>query len=274
MVAEQRLQEQRSPISMATGSCVGFVVASAAKSCLSRTFALPGGISSSPTLATDGTEVAQMSMCHASNISGLSKATIGIGGLALSGAALASVQSSGNRRRRTARYNAADLEASSPSEFDPSTQVGAMAPVGFFDPLGFATPGDQQNFNILRGAELKHGRVAMMASIGLVAQHFIKFPGFEKIPSGIGAINTQLGLVAFMALFAWSGVLETGAWRDDPSNLRKQPGDFGDPFGIKMYNKEMREKEISNGRFAMISVTGILAAEIATGKDAIQQFGI
>jgi len=214
-----------------------------------------------------------MSKSSASSISGLSKATIGIGGLALSGVALASVQGAGNSRKRTTRCKAAD-EGSALSTFDPSKQVGAMAPLGFFDPLGFATPGDQENFNILRGAELKHGRVAMMASVGLVAQHFIKFPGFEKIPSGIGAMNTQLGLVAFMALFAWGGVLETGAWRDDPSNFRKQPGDFGDPFGINMYDKEMLEKEINNGRFAMISVTGILTAEIMTGKDAIQQFGI
>ena len=33
-------------------------------------------------------------------------------------------------------------------------------------------------------------------------------------------------------------------------------------------------KEISNGRFAMICVVGILAAELATGKDAIQQFSL
>ena len=32
--------------------------------------------------------------------------------------------------------------------------------------------------------------------------------------------------------------------------------------------------EKMNGRFAMIAVMGILGAELATGKDAIQQFGL
>ncbi len=39
-----------------------------------------------------------------------------------------------------------------------------------------------------------------------------------------------------------------------------------------MCTTEMREKEISNG-LAMISVLHIFAAEIATGKDAMRQFG-
>eukprot|EP00972_Heterocapsa_arctica_P090237 13311855-Heterocapsa_arctica.AAC.1 len=108
-----------------------------------------------------------------------------------------------------------------------------------------------------------------MASVGLVGQHFIKFPGFEKTPTGLAAMGTGEGLLGFVGLFVLSAVLEL-AWREDAS---KEPGNFGDPFGLNMYNEEMRMKEINNGRMAMISVLGIFAAEIATGKDAIQQFG-
>jgi len=142
-------------------------------------------------------------------------------------------------------------------------------PLGFFDPLGFTTVGDEKGFNKLRASELKHGRVAMMASIGLVGQHFIKFPGFEKTPAGLGALGTGEGIFGFLGIFVASAVLEL-AWREDSA---KEPGNFGDPFGVKMYNKEMREKEISNGRMAMLSVLGIFAAELATGKDAVQQLG-
>ena len=60
------------------------------------------------------------------------------------------------------------------------------------------------------------------------------------------------------------------AWREEEG---EGPGHFGGPFGVNMYTEEMRNKEISNGRFAMICVLGIFAAEVATGKDAIQQFG-
>ena len=64
--------------------------------------------------------------------------------------------------------------------------------------------------------------------------------------------------------------------------MSKEPGNFGDPgnwaglFGAfgGGYSDEIRNKEINNGRMAMISVMGILVAEIATGKDGIQQFGL
>ena len=38
--------------------------------------------------------------------------------------------------------------------------------------------------------------------------------------------------------------------------------------------KEMRNKELNNGRFAMFAALGIIAADLATGKDAMQQFGL
>ena len=34
------------------------------------------------------------------------------------------------------------------------------------------------------------------------------------------------------------------------------------------------EREINNGRFAMFAAIGIIAAELYTGKDAIEQFGL
>jgi len=157
-----------------------------------------------------------------------------------------------------------------PPPFAPAAQIGAMEPLGYFDPLGFTSVGDEEGFNKLRASELKHGRVAMMASIGLVGQHFIKFPGFEKTPAGLGALGTGEGIFGFVGIFLLSAVLEL-AWREKEG---AEPGNFGDPFGLNMYNEEMRMKEISNGRMAMISVLGIFAAEIATGKDAIQQFGL
>jgi len=174
------------------------------------------------------------------------------------------------QRRATAVVGVADAEeAPAPPPFAPSEQVGAVAPLGFFDPLNFTKVGDEEGFRKLRASELKHGRVAMMASIGLVVQHFIKFPGFEKAPAGFKAMVTGEGVLGFTAIVVMCAVLEL-AWREDKN---KEPGNFGDPFGVNMYTDEMRNKEISNGRFAMICVLGIFAAEIATGKDAIQQFG-
>ncbi|OLQ06569.1 Fucoxanthin-chlorophyll a-c binding protein A, chloroplastic [Symbiodinium microadriaticum] len=155
--------------------------------------------------------------------------------------------------------------------FDPSTQIGAMDPLGFFDPAGFSKKGDEDGFRTLRAAEIKHGRVAMMAALGAVVQHYVKFPGFDSVPSGLAASITAPGSYGFVALFAVAGILELGAWTESPD---KEPGNFGDPAGLNQYTQEMREREINNGRFAMFAAIGIIAAELYTGKDAIEQFGL
>eukprot|EP00931_Biecheleriopsis_adriatica_P073678 TRINITY_DN4791_c0_g1_i2.p1 TRINITY_DN4791_c0_g1~~TRINITY_DN4791_c0_g1_i2.p1 ORF type:complete len:397 (-),score=109.31 TRINITY_DN4791_c0_g1_i2:59-1078(-) len=54
----------------------------------------------------------------------------------------------------------------------------------------------------------------------------------------------------------------------------EEPGNFGDPLGFGMYTTDMRNKELSNGRMAMLAVLGIVAAELSTGQDAMQQLGL
>lgn len=156
------------------------------------------------------------------------------------------------------------------AKFDPAKQVGVTQPLGFFDPLGFCKVGDEAGFRNLRAAEIKHGRVAMMAAVGAVAQHFVKFPGFEAVPSGLQAAVVAPGAYGFVVLFANSGLLELGIWTENPN---KEPGNFGDPLGFNQYNADMRNREINNGRMAMLAAFGILAAELATGKDGIAQLG-
>mmetsp|Transcript_41433 Transcript_41433/g.97300 ORF Transcript_41433/g.97300 Transcript_41433/m.97300 type:complete len:315 (+) Transcript_41433:94-1038(+) len=153
--------------------------------------------------------------------------------------------------------------------FDPSTQLGAMEPLGFFDPAGFTAKGDEAGFRNLRAAEIKHGRVAMMAAVGAVVQHYVQFPGFTDVPTGLAAAVSPPGAYGFAALFLAAGALELGAWTESPE---KEPGNFGDPAGLNMYTEEMRLKELNNGRFAMFAAIGIIAAELYTGKDAIEQF--
>jgi len=144
-----------------------------------------------------------------------------------------------------------------------------MAPLGYFDPLGLSPVGDEGRFRRFREAELKHGRVAMMASAGLVAQHYIKWPGFSAVPAGAAAVETDPGKQAWIGLIVVCGILEFFVWKQD---YKKQPGDFGDPLGLTNvfgYTREIREKELNNGRLAMFTALGILWAELATGKDAI-----
>lgn len=154
--------------------------------------------------------------------------------------------------------------------FDPSVQEGVTRPIGFFDPLGFSKGKDEKGFRQLRIAETKHGRVAMMASIGLVMPHIWRFPGFEDVPSGVGAVFTAMGGAGLAVLVFGAGFHELVLWKDDES---KDPGNFGDPFNVAdMLNVE-RNYELNNGRMAMIAVLGEIVAELATGQDAVQQLG-
>merc|ERR1719356_722739 len=83
--------------------------------------------------------------------------------------------------------------AEASASFDPAVQLGAMPPLGYWDPAGFCKKGDESGFRTLRAAEIKHGRVAMMAAVGAVVQHYVKFPGFEKAPAGLSAVLTPPG---------------------------------------------------------------------------------
>merc|ERR1719164_405752 len=111
----------------------------------------------------------------------------------------------------------------------------------------------------------------MMASVGAVFQHFVKFPGFENVKGTFGALTQPAGFLGFFCIFASCSILEL-AWRERPNS--RWAGDYNDPFGLKMYDDEMRNKEVNNGRMAMISCLGIWLAEVASGKDAMEQFGL
>lgn len=159
--------------------------------------------------------------------------------------------------------------------FNPAIQVGVTEPLGYFDPLGFCPQGDEKTFRKLRAAELKHGRVAMMGAVGAVFQHYIQFPGFEKVPTGLSAVNEAPGSYGAIALFLVAGVLEMFVWTESDD---KAPGNFGDPAGWTQvgdgYSVDMRNRELNNGRMAMFAVAGIIAAELATGKDAVEQLAV
>jgi hypothetical protein len=156
-------------------------------------------------------------------------------------------------------------------DFAPSLQIGVTAPLGFFDPAGFCKKGDENGFRNLRSAEIKHGRVAMMAAVGAVVQHYVKLPGFDGVPSGLAASITAPANFAFILMFILAGILELGPWTE---KSEREPGNFGDPLGLNQYTDDMRNRELNNGRFAMIAALGILAGEIFSGKDAVSQLGL
>jgi len=192
----------------------------------------------------------------------------------------------GRRGERRARVAAA-------AGWKPDPQrIGATLPLAnpqdgvlMWDPVGFCKDGKQETFDKYREAEIKHGRVAMLAVVGLVVQHYVHIPNFVTpeglipmgdMPSGLGALNQEPGGQAFGLLVLAAGLVETGILRA-PEGAK--PWEFGDPAGwrkeisyLDMDDDTLKTYEIEHGRLAMLGFMGAITAEYVTGYDAVQQW--
>lgn len=151
-------------------------------------------------------------------------------------------------------------------------EVGALPPVGFFDPLGLSKDIDAPTFKNYREAELKHGRVAMLAIVGYIAQEFFRLPGvidldgttFSSIPNGVAAIGVVPSF-GWIQIFALIGFWELIGWEDRRAS--EEPGDFGTTlFGRRLQGDEKvtyQTKELQNGRLAMLAIMELITHDIA-----------
>eukprot|EP00403_Amphidinium_massartii_P008578 CAMPEP_0178413434 /NCGR_PEP_ID=MMETSP0689_2-20121128/22525_1 /TAXON_ID=160604 /ORGANISM="Amphidinium massartii, Strain CS-259" /LENGTH=176 /DNA_ID=CAMNT_0020034705 /DNA_START=75 /DNA_END=602 /DNA_ORIENTATION=- len=56
--------------------------------------------------------------------------------------------------------------------------IGDQPPLGYWDPLGFSKDGDIEKFKRRREVEIKHGRVAMFATMGYITPEYFKLDGY------------------------------------------------------------------------------------------------
>jgi len=170
-------------------------------------------------------------------------------------------------------------------KFKAQDMAGVTGPLGFFDPVGFSTDASKGKILFYREVELKHGRVCMLASLGiLVAEQFHPlFGGNIDVPSYLAfqqtplqkfwpAVLLAMAIPEVFSVFTFESPFGMNimdqVWKIKPDH---QPGDLGfDPLGLKPKDaaelKELQTKEINNGRLAMIAAAGMLAQELATGK--------
>ena len=165
---------------------------------------------------------------------------------------------------------------------------GAVAPLGYFDPLGFSQEGITLNeVKRYREAEVMHGRVAMLAVVGyFVGEGFggpfglvgpandqlqqVPLPAFALLTASIAAIELNRARIGWVNPEFGAGAMWT---------LRDQyyPGDVGfDPLGLKPTEpaafQNMQTKELQNGRLAMIAMAGICAQELVNHRTIFETF--
>jgi light-harvesting complex I chlorophyll a/b binding protein 1 len=168
-------------------------------------------------------------------------------------------------------------------------ELGATAPLGFWDPLGLSTRASPETFRRWRATELKHGRIAMMATVGYIVQEFMRWPGylstsagvkFEDLPNGIGAWAAMPDAGKFQVVFGillMEGV--TWPYYDGGGPLwapgrkvkeGKEPGDVAGDVWVRYTDPEVRANklniELNNGRAAMLGITGMLMHDHITGS--------
>jgi len=134
-------------------------------------------------------------------------------------------------------------------------ELGVIAPTGFFDPLGLSKNISPEKFAEYRAAELKHGRVAMLAVLGYIAPETYRFgydiaPGVSTydIPNGVAAIDAIPALGWAQMIFLIGAVDYWGVLGDFS---------FGKPdLGDKAEERQLQE--LQHGRLAMLAFLELL----------------
>merc|ERR1712228_902233 len=162
-------------------------------------------------------------------------------------------------------------------------------PLDLFDPLGYVD--DVDGFARRRVVEIKHGRISMLAFIGMMVQELgVTFPGSldlagdypfsEVLKDGMGfpalANVPTFGLaqIAIFGALAETVAMPAGEYTGGPQDL---PGGFdgssgtipgGYPFTTRIEDPEARDRtlnvEIQNGRAAMLGVLGAMITRALT----------
>jgi len=185
-----------------------------------------------------------------------------------------------------------------------ATLPGIVSPfsTGPWDPAGFVseftTVGEVRRF---REAELTHGRVSMLAAVGfIVGENIEDFPLFGGIVSGPAITQFQqlprgfwevlvlaIGICeSYRVAVGWATPTGTG-FNQLKSEEEYTMGDLGfDPLGYLQQQKaqsaspedfaatvlDLQNKELNNGRLAMIAIAGFVAQEFAEPEGAKEIF--
>jgi len=203
---------------------------------------------------------------------------------ALSVKAVSSGTAGGRKTASGRTASGAAAPAYSPAQEYLRTLPGISDPFkNMFDPANLAASAKVEDVRRWRESEITHGRVAMLAALGfIVGEQLEDFPAFFNFDGHIeGPAITHFNQVqqgfweplliaiglaeSYRVNVGWATPTGKGfnSLKDD-----YEMGDLGfDPLGLKPEDpaelKEMKTKELNNGRLAMIAIAGFVLQEVA-----------
>eukprot|EP00434_Breviolum_minutum_P007042 symbB.v1.2.006213.t1/scaffold355.1/size243294/23 len=175
-------------------------------------------------------------------------------------------------------------------------ELGVQPPVGFWDPAGLSKDGDVETFQRRRSVELKHGRIAMLATMGYITPEIAgKFPGYLSPSAGLKFADVPNGLAAISKVppGGWTQILLYMGWCEvsrgpgsdiasgrpglapnlpngnKKSNALIPSGDFGWYVLTSADPEQKKQKlnaELANGRLAMMAIIGMFYQDGLTGS--------
>mmetsp|Transcript_20922 Transcript_20922/g.36270 ORF Transcript_20922/g.36270 Transcript_20922/m.36270 type:complete len:292 (+) Transcript_20922:85-960(+) len=156
-------------------------------------------------------------------------------------------------------------------EFDVKNLPGISAPLGFFDPFGFTKGASKAKIAKYREAELKHGRVAMLAAWGMItADKFHPFFDGKLSRNPLLAIvqTPKLGILQILLFITFVEVLQVSKSKM-PDDI---PGNF--LYGFPRPDDELwnnyQTRELNNGRLAMFGSIGMLVGSYISAKGPLE----
>jgi Chlorophyll A-B binding protein len=152
-------------------------------------------------------------------------------------------------------------------------ELGAQAPLGFYDPFGIVEGADQARFDRLRYVEIKHGRICMLGVVGYLLNAAgvylpgdIDYAGTKFSDLGYGwAASTAVPVAGALQVFAFVGLLELGVMKSLPGKGNEHIGDFRNgalDFGWDKFSPaeklQKRAVELNQGRAAQMGMLGLM----------------